>query len=59
MLAAVVTLVSLGMVAVFSATQADPDGALLSLGKQAGFLVIGSILLGIVAFVDYREIRNF
>ncbi|MEZ5378748.1 MAG: FtsW/RodA/SpoVE family cell cycle protein [Acidimicrobiales bacterium] len=59
LLAAVVTLVSLGMVAVFSATQADPDGALLSLGKQAGFLVIGSILLGIVAFVDYREIRNF
>ncbi len=59
LLIAVIGLIGLGMVAVFSATQADPDGALLSLVKQGGFFVLGSILLGVVAFVDYREIRNF
>ncbi len=59
MLIAVGALVALGMGAVFSATQVDPDGALLSLGKQLGFFGIGMVAMTVVAFVDYREIRNF
>ncbi len=59
LLAGVAALVTLGMIAVFSATQADPEGAVVSLLKEGGFFVLGSILLGVVAFVDYREIRNF
>ncbi len=59
LLGAVIGLVALGLIAVFSATQADPDGAMLSLVKQGGFFVLGSVLLGVVAFIDYREIRNF
>lgn len=59
LLAAVSALVALGMVAVFSATQADPDGALLSLFKQGGFFVLGAALAGFVGFIDYRQLRDF
>ena len=59
LLGAVVALVAIGLVAVFSATQVDPDGAYLSLLKQFGFFVIGMVLMAVVAFVDYRDLRNF
>lgn len=59
LLAAVSALVALGMIAVFSATQADPDGAWLSLFKQGGFFLLGAVLAAVVGFIDYRQIRNF
>lgn len=48
----------LGLVAIFSATRAAPTGSTF-VTKQAVFLVVGVVVMLGVAFVDYREIRNF
>lgn len=53
-----VALSILGLIAIFSATQAAPTGSTF-VTKQGLFMVIGVVAMLVVAFVDYRELRNF
>lgn len=53
-----IVLACLGLVAINSATQAAPDGSSY-VAKQAGFLLVGVVVMVVVAFIDYREWRNF
>lgn len=58
LLVSTLTLGLVGLAAVFSATQAAPAGSGFVV-KQAGFLIIGVIVMTVVALVDYREWRNY
>lgn len=53
-----IVLAGLGLVAINSATQAAPDGAAFVV-KQLAFLIVGLVSMFVIAFIDYREWRNF
>ena len=52
----VVATVSIGCVAIYSATRSSTEGLGLA-GKQMGFLVIGLGLMAVVSMVDYARLR--